>query len=1534
MNDIRKRVIARKFIAPLSAPSVFDRKRLNKQQVIFLGSVATQRIDIKKVGKSLSSVRAFRLALILFLALGFLTTELQLFYESKPYVMSASAKSLLPEPSKQHGELLKKNIEQQEYSFNESYTGSVNPESAMNSNGTPRINASFSMDPAKGVTVTDPASKVDLTLKPKFGLFEGRQEDNQLFYRLGKGSGYLVYTAQTAEVKEDIILQSFSKDRLVYDYEIGIDNGLEPKLEPNGSIGVYGSDLPINGNVSTGSEKDAELLQKAREKAPKNKLMFTIPAPVVKEKGRQESVVNSFFELDGKTLRLVSENLRKANYPLTIDPSVYVETARKFMRGNNESNIDFDTSNELIQKGVLTGARIPSWGDTLDVPYGETSDLGVVVTGGYIYAIGGYGGVYSSTNEVYWAKINDTTGAIEAPNPGAGACANWCNNTAYNLPAIRNRHSVVAYNGYLYVIGGCETVFNSCTKASTVYYAKIGANGEPISWSTTTAFSTAASDLTAVAYNNRMYKMGGQTAAASAGVNTVEYANINPNGTLSSWSTTGMTALPSVRWGHTSLQYNGYLYLVGGASTTTTQSSVHYIKINSDGSLASSWNATTSFSTARMGNGGNFATIYGGYMYINGGCSTTDSDFCSAIISNDPLQYASINADGTLTDFTSVAGVTRTLANFGFVGWKNRLYIVGGCDVLSTVSCNGDSGGVEGNSYFGTINEDGDVGPAESETTLPTRGNAAGEVGRTAQGTVIHNGYIYNIGGCANDGCTTMSDNTGYAPINADGSMGAWTVDSTDTLNGGTGLGAFGTTIYNNTVYLVGGSNGTAYEDSIFRATFNNNGTISAWTEQNTLLPANYGNLYALSRTQNSLEGYLYFIGGCTNGGSPVGVGCTAYRSDVRRCIISNATGAVSGCVTTNQLQLQTGVGISVGVYYANYIYMAGGASTSGGGQTDTVYFATIDSSGNIVRKDNGASTGGWDTTSSLTRVRRRGAGFGVNGFIYIVGGHDGTVGNVDTLSDITYAKIDQTTGELEAFTTSTVTITDRWNVGAAAANGYGYLVGGCTAGDPPGSCTNMAPGANQKVQIYNNYSGSPASFTSSANDFTTDRFAASSVIHNGYLYIAGGMVNGAGTDATNNVQYVQLNADGTIPNTWASTSANLGGDRAYGQLELVGGTLYYIGGQSDTSTDERSEVYYGTPSSSTGNVSSWTAASNGLPAARTQHSATVWNNRIYVTGGLDGAAAASTTVYASPSLSSGGNITSAWTTTGMTALPQSKYAHVATAYGSFLYVFAGFSGSNVTEVYYAPIASNGTVGSWTVGEKLPKPITGADGFGSNGFMYLMGGYDGATTSYTNDTYTAPINADGSLGYWSQTNVRFTTNRANATVSYSNGKAYIMGGVNGGGLTGAERTVFTTLQFQPHIANYSLAIDTDTNVFPTKWLANGLDNADGARWYLNYRSSTSAAASWGQNTNYGAVALGTPGNYVPLDGSGANTSFARYHFLSLTIDSQQAWGFPEDVTRGPTIADLSLFFTSDPAKRLIHGKTFIGGEQQPLDTPF
>jgi hypothetical protein len=85
---------------------------------------------------------------------------------------------------------------------------------------------------------------------------------------------------------------------------------------------------------------------------------------------------------------VTTTGLTRANFPLSIDPSIYVTSAREFMAGNNETNIDFNVDEQLIQKSPTTGARFNQWVDTLSLPV-ATSANGVAAAGGYVYSIGG-----------------------------------------------------------------------------------------------------------------------------------------------------------------------------------------------------------------------------------------------------------------------------------------------------------------------------------------------------------------------------------------------------------------------------------------------------------------------------------------------------------------------------------------------------------------------------------------------------------------------------------------------------------------------------------------------------------------------------------------------------------------------------------------------------------------------------------------------------------------------------------------------------------------------------------------------------------------------------------------------------------------------------------------------------------------------------------------------------------------------------------------------------------------------------------------
>ncbi len=1823
---------------------------------------------------SYKRVRYGLLVIIAAILLSEVQNILQPFFIKQSYSLGSVA-SVLSDKNESLGNKISYDKATKTYVFNNGQ--SLASDSSLQS-GASHIKTVAHEDPSKGVTVTDSTTKVDFTISPKFKMLPGKQDANRIVYPLVNGTGWTVYTMQNTGVKEDIVLSRSNSDTLLLDYTLGLGDGLEARLETDGGIGIYGNTL-LTGDITTGTEADSALLQKARENAAKDTLLFMIPRPVIIDKDGANSTARAAFELHDKELSVKVSGLKNASYPLSIDPSIYVASAQQFMAGNNETNINFDVDNQLIEKGRTTGARFDVWNNTTNLPSASWGG-GTAAAGGYIYSAGGtqftgqtyttqgadifvvptgvtsltvklwgaggggggggtnqpggagggggfiqstisvtpgetlnmyvgggggggsfsnggndaggggggggyssifrsstaltlvaggagggggrnalaggsggagggtagiagtsvgaggggagtpttggtggtggnnpgtagasltggagadgrsaagadggeangglasagsggtpninttraggggggagyfgggggagstsnnaqagggggggssytitgstgvsntagsgaipgnssdasrngaggggtggaalgtgivgsdgiviitYGSVSSVSASVSWAKFNTSTKEIDSANPGSGTCSGWCTTATYNLPQGRTNFSMVAYNGFLYAMGGQD---GSSTRQSTVYIAKLGANGEPqlwhptdtnknnwVYWYTDTNLSTILAGSAAVAYNNRMYLTGG--IGTSSPVNTVQIANINPTGTLGTWSSS--TSLPTNLYGHSTQVYNDRLYIVGGASTVggAPSSSVYYNKINNDGTL-NSWVQTTSFSTGRITGGGIFSAVWGAYIYISGGCSAVNgSGYCTAVASD--TQVASINADGSLDIWSNVGGVSDQRMGSGMVAWRDTIYQVGGCSSQNTTTGDCNTGMLSSIKY-GKINRDGDASTVDQSVangTAPCSGgtpsgcNLPGTtyIGNMLTAAFINNGYLYLVGGCTNNNCSTTLGNVAYVAISSTGTMtkpatcpsgtyqgNIWCVDTTNIVTGG--IGASSPVVFGGVVYLVGGLNGTANTNSLVRSTINNNGSLSAWTSQ-TLTgvgATSVSYLYAYARANpssaGSVPGNLFIFGGCATSSA---AGCTAYSQGVYKCNIQTS-GAIASCTTTGQLQIgilpgdtATGLGIMSGTVYANYVYLIGGVSPN---QVDlaSVRYAKFDNNNNVV-----TAGSGWVQSSQIMQTgRRRAAAFGYNGYIYVVGGYEATNG---VLADIEFIKVNVSDGSLgtasEGFLQSAVTINQRWGLSVPVSNSFAYVIGGCTVGTSPSGCTSRTD-VVQTFQIYNNDSGAPSGFTTSANTYGTNpnRIGASTTIHNGYIYVAGGCTSTTDcTTAVNTVSYAPIDTSGGI-GTWSNTTAPLPAVRTWGKLEAAGGSLYYIGGQSSTATDERAEVYYATPSS--GNISSWGTATNALPAARTKFGSAVWNNRLYVVGGLDGVATSTATIYASPQLNNGGDITSAWSTSS-TSFNVARSGVSVTAYANNLYLFGGFDGTNyLSDSQYSKIdSSTGNAGAWTYSESLPGALSQSESFAANGYIYLIGGRSNATTCdpvmlvapiSANTTIASGNNPTG-IGAWYETNQRYTGARYGAGAAYYEGKAYVLGGACGSTLTYASPVIQqTTLLSQPQVAKYSIAIDTDTDVFPSKWLLNGLDNSIGAAWQLKYRSMTNTATSctspamttWGQETVFGNVTLGLPGVYTPKNSAGTNTNCARFYYFNVTVDSSRAFGYPDDVTRGPTISDLTLQFTADPSKRLMHGRTYTGGLQQPVDTPY
>ncbi len=2020
------------------------------------------------------------------------------------YSLSSKARTLLSIANPTFAESLKLDKKTRAYNYNLGYQPS-GPAAAEPS--IPKFTGSFSEASEQGSTVTDPVNNVSVTFKPRFGVAQPKKDLNRLIYPLKGRDAIKVYSLKSIGMKEDIILNSYQGDEVSFEYELQLPDGTEARLESNGALAIYGVQSELLGDVTTGTEKDVELLQKARKNAAKTTLLFTMPAPFVKEYGKKDTDTRAWFELKGKTLTLKASGLQRSVYPLSIDPTVYIESAAELMRGNNETNVDFDVDNQLIQKSQTTGARIDAWQGNLDMSEGIW-DGGTAAAGGYVYRAGGrtgldkpqivdqqvssiasnsttfamdmpatrpagdlyvammchdgtasptapsggnwqlysdddehaayykigedqgsgdesasytwtigsgeqwygviirvtgfnaadplsgtpgtsnttgtpeqfpavtpdnsaalvirsigadndapsdtgwvpaghtkiasgnsnvdgsgsndcgfvaasldtppisgvstgtasladqnlngtygaasiainpdasipppqieasqtttsgdglftsfsmdmptvrpagdlyiamlchddtvtpgipsgwtqiadqdefaayykvgtnvsggneaasyawtlspgeewagvivrvsgfdssdifsgtpgttntsgtpgtfpattpdtdntlviraigadnddpgtgtawvpsghtkiasdtssnttndcgfvatamnnspgsgvptgtvnmgnswlndtYGGVTFAINaapgsgfsetvqsSVNWAKFDSSTRAITSPNPGDGFCSGWCTSSLYDLPAGRRGHSMVAYNGYLYVMGGVDS---AGSRVSTVYVSKLGANGEPQLWhptdhdqnnwdywyTTNLNGSTEKSYFGAVAYNNRMYILGGQTNAATTGVTTVEMADILPNGLFANWTTTGMQALPggAGRYMHSVQVYNDVIYTIGGfegaqTSSANMRNTVYYSKLNSDGTM-NGWQATTTnIGSARATFGGTFSAVWGAYIYIGGGCTAVNgSGYCTAFASD--MRLASINADGSLAEWNTMLGIENSRVGYTFIAWQGGLYRLGGCTEIdsSTGVCKSVFADVD----YGVINPSGDASTVASSVAsgvgtctggAPYGCNLPGSTGNLLANTAIMNGYLYIIGGCTNNGCTTTSANVAFQAIGADGSLqrpgtctgtGAAYTDSYCVYSSGNrtisgGIAASGMAVYNSRIYVIGGLNGSGLKGSVYSVLVNNDGSLDAtngWQAQTfaNIAATSVGYTYAYARANpasaGTYPGNLFIFGGCNSIGGP---SCNGQTDAVYKCNILSSglleEANANDCDTANQLQIGTiagasgtGLGAHSGTVYANYIYLIGGLAPS---QSDlaTVIYARFDNNNNVVT----AGTGWRQATSQTSVGRRRGASFGYNGYIYVLGGYDATAG---IIADIEFAKVNVSDGDLEeGFQVSGVSIDQRWGLTVSVSNSYAYVVGGCIAGNSPSGCTSRTDNI-QTFQVYNNDSGVAAAFTA-GNTLGADRIGGSTAVLNGYIYYAGGCTVIACGTLTDTVSYASIDPNGVV-GSWSAGNvmpAGATGTRAWGKLVAAGGTLYYLGGQTGAATTTAiGSVVYSTSISSGNPTWSSSVATRGIgntgggDQARTQFGAAVWNNRIYVTGGFNASSAVQNTVYVSPDLTSGGNITGDWTSS--TAFGVARAGHTLVAYANNLYLLGGFDGTNYlsdtqfvslgyktgtigqsgttvtgtgtaftssqigSKVLYSdsstatitavasgtsltvdadkPVASgsayvilDGSLGAWAYSTSLTSPIRDGDGFAANGYIYLVGGRTAASTCAAN-IVLAPISANTTIatgnnptgvGEWYETNVRYTGDRYGAAVSYSQGRMYLLGGGCSAMVGSGDRMYYSTLKSQPQVAKYSRLIDTDGDVFANSWLMNGIDNSIGARWQVRYRSmndtdgiatdcGSADMTTWGVDTNYGDTILGDVAPYVPRDGSGVDTECARYYYFFVSIDASQTFGYPEDVHRGPTITDLSLFFTSDPSKRLRHGKTFTGGELQPFDTP-
>ncbi len=277
-------------------------------------------------------------------------------------------------------------------------------------------------------------------------------------------------------------------------------------------------------------------------------------------------------------------------------------------------------------------------------------------------------------------------------------------------------------------------------------------------------------------------------------------------------------------------------------------------------------------------------------------------------------------------------------------------------------------------------------------------------------------------------------------------------------------------------------------------------------------------------------------------------------------------------------------------------------------------------------------------------------------------------------------------------------------------------------------------------------------------------------------VYLLGGRNSSA---PVNDTYSAPIKSDGTL-GEWVPSQTL---PNVYSDLEAIttSSRVYFMGGV--TSTGNSSYDVYSALLTDDFTAVGW-KANEYLPGTVSKSQAIVTSNRVYLLGGYNATASANT-VYTTTFNTTTGAL-GTWTTG--TSLPATVDSAQAIVTFNRVYLLGGYSSSGsgfLSTVYTAPINADGTLGTWTTGTPLPGPLAYSQAVVTSNRVYLLGGRSGG---YVATVYTAPINADGTLGTWT-TGTSLPGVLANSQAVVTSNRVYLLGGFDG---SARVSTVYTT----------------------------------------------------------------------------------------------------------------------------------------------
>lgn len=260
--------------------------------------------------------------------------------------------------------------------------------------------------------------------------------------------------------------------------------------------------------------------------------------------------------------------------------------------------------------------------------------------------------------------------------------------------------------------------------------------------------------------------------------------------------------------------------------------------------------------------------------------------------------------------------------------------------------------------------------------------------------------------------------------------------------------------------------------------------------------------------------------------------------------------------------------------------------------------------------------------------------------------------------------------------------------------------------------------------------------------------------------------------------------------------------DAGYAQYQTlqVGNRLYAIGGYNNGIAS--TNIYYSIIKDND-ELGQWQLSSQVLPAGIWGFSLVQIQNYVYIIGGFNGTGPVDT-VYAA-TINSDNSLTPFILYGNLLEPLTNATTYVG---NNTIYLIAGLGTSQPSSnIYTAPINSTGSIGSWTASNNpLPLGLRNASSVVTpDNTLYVFG--NSAVVPANNIAYSIPINADGSLGSVNATaNALPATTSQYLTVNLINGVIYLIGNNNStntgfdiftntstGGALGTWQTVSTDL---------------------------------------------------------------------------------------------------------------------------------------------